>query len=113
MPLISKSPEEKVRPILSPKRAEFNLKEELQKGSEKLRQEASQNLQQFGGTFMPDFYGGKARLEFLSNNNFEENVSGQFLLFVSDFELFSKDTMIFLSFMKLEEILIKVNGMYS
>ena len=46
---------------LPKKRTELNIKDELQKGSEMLRQEASQNLQNYGGSFMPDFYGGRNR----------------------------------------------------
>lgn len=62
------SPQEKVRPIISPIRQEIRIAEELQKGSEMLRKEAAQNLQKFGGHFMPDFYGGKARMDFSSRN---------------------------------------------
>ena len=75
LPAITKSPKEKVRPIITLKKTEIKIKEELQKGSEKLRQEASQNLQTYGGSFNPDFYGGKARMEFSTGQNkFEETV---------------------------------------
>lgn len=68
------SPQEKVRPIISPTRKDLSIAEELQKGSQMLRMEATQNLQKFGGSFMPDFYGGKARMDFSSRNANEDKV---------------------------------------
>ena len=52
---------------MSPINKEIKIYEELQKGSEMLRKEATMNLQKFGGSFMPDFYGGKARMNFTKN----------------------------------------------
>jgi hypothetical protein len=75
LPQLPKSPEERVRPIISPMRKELSIVEELQKGSENLRNEASANLQKFGGSFMPDFYGGKARMDFSSRMGAENKVS--------------------------------------
>ena len=73
LPEIPKSPEEKTRPII-PQKKELKIHEELQKGSEMLRKEATSNLQKYGGNFMPDFYGGKARINFLSKPNHESQV---------------------------------------
>lgn len=79
LPALPKSPEERVRPIITLNKTEIKIKEELQKGSEKLRQEASQNLQTFGGSFNPDFYGGKARMEFSTlQNKIDETVNLHF-----------------------------------
>ena len=49
----------------------------MQKGSEILRKEATNNLQKLGGDFVPDFYGGKARMGFTlgSRNDFPGNIS--------------------------------------
>lgn len=74
------SPHEKLRPIISPLKAEINFKEELKKGSQMLRQEASFNLQNYGGSFMPDFYGGKARMDFSSRNGNQDHVSLMMLI---------------------------------
>ena len=54
-------------------KGEVKFYEEMQKGSEMLRKEATNNLQKFGGSFIPDFYGGKARMEFTlgSRNDFQ------------------------------------------
>lgn len=54
---------------------EVNYKEELQKGSEKLRKEAAQNLQKFGGNFMFDFYRGNAKIDYSSRNGGTDQVS--------------------------------------
>ena len=51
-------------PEILKEKKEIKVYEELQKGSEKLRQEATLNLQRYGGNFIPDFYGGKARMRF-------------------------------------------------
>lgn len=69
LPQIPMSPQQNVTPILSPQRTEVNYMEELQKGSEMLRKEAGDNLQKFGGNFMFDFYGGKARMDFSTRND--------------------------------------------
>lgn len=73
LPEIPKSPEDKTRPII-PQKKEIKVLEELQKGSETLRKEATMNLQKFGGSFMPDFYGGKARMNFTSKIGHEHQV---------------------------------------
>lgn len=74
LPQIPMSPQEKVRPIISPKRAELSIADALKSGSAMLREEASFNLQKFGGNFMPDFYGGKARMDFGYKNGLEDLV---------------------------------------
>ena len=56
-------------PEILKEKKEIKVYEELQKGSEKLRQEATLNLQKFGGNYMPDFYGGKARMLFRDKDN--------------------------------------------
>ena len=73
LPEIPKSPEEKTRPII-PQKKELKIHEELQKGSEMLRKEATSNLQKYGGNFMPDFYGGKSRVNFISKPENETQV---------------------------------------
>jgi hypothetical protein len=94
---LPKSPEEKTRPIISPKK-ELSIAEELQKGSEMLRKEATMNLQKFGGSFMPDFYGGKARMDFSSRNGYENQVG-----------ILSKMTVILHSLFRKECIIMKFN----
>ena len=73
LPELPKSPEEKTRPIIQPKK-ELKIHEELQKGSEMLRKEAALNLQKYGGNFMPDFYGAKNRVNFVSKPGNENHV---------------------------------------
>lgn len=64
LPELPKSPQERIKPIVAHKK-ELKVHEELQKGSEMLRKEASINLQKYGGNFMPDFYGAKSRVNFV------------------------------------------------
>lgn len=53
-PELPSSPQEKTRPILSPKR-DLRIEEVLKNGSEMLRQEANMNLQKYGSNYMPEF----------------------------------------------------------
>jgi hypothetical protein len=68
------SPKGNGRLIISPKRSELDFKQELIKGSQMLRQEASFNLQNYGGSFMPDSYVGNARMDFLSQTSTHDHV---------------------------------------
>ena len=68
LPEITNFANERGRATRIKNRAEIKISEELQKGSEILRKEASSNLQKYGGNYMPDFYGGKARMNFTLNN---------------------------------------------
>jgi hypothetical protein len=74
LPQLPMSPKVNGRFILSPKRPELDSKQELIKSSQMLRHEDSFTSQSYGIGFMPNSYGGKSYMDFLSHNSTHDNV---------------------------------------
>jgi hypothetical protein len=68
------SPKGNGRFITSPKRSDLDIKQELTKGSQMLKTEASFYSQNCGIGFTPNSYGGKSYMDFLSQTSTHDNV---------------------------------------